>query len=630
MMFVIFISFTLSSITIINGVHFRGGMITWEPVSSVTNASPNITLLIHQRYAWSRSHIPCTQTNIFNRDLIGDYSFNPIVCLSSSTQCNSADYNSQRISSDVYCTDINLILGISSSSRSQSLSLRNNTKLVLAFKGNDSWLSLTYGSPAGEGWSLPVFIDLTLRPGIGINHSPTSTMPLRINIPIGILTSIEIPMSDNNVNDVIKCRWAKSAGTINGLSVDECAGACHSYTLPSTVQLRTFTKNRCQLNVTLPYVGYYIVALQIEDFSSNSSTIALSSVPLQFVLYGFDSYNTRTTCMTPPRITNMSPFPTSNGGNISVTVNGQYYGVIVAQTGCVNDTETYIANFITKSPSAMKTSSFPYAQNNTSQYSMELQWTPTIDQLGSTLTFCAIAIDVNDYSSDPFCVNFIVGPEITTTTDTTSTVTVTTTVTTSTLMIMTTSTTSTVVATTTATTSISTTETTTITTSQVVTAITSALSSDDGRILALGLGLGLPLILLISLLALSTIGAVNTTKSIACQTIESNNDKNQAFDRSIPDYRTQYVKKVKNFRNESSFNEQRRSPRDDSFIFESFSTFDPNGFNATTTSFLSFSAKNPSTNHVEYFGNLETNTNSLPTDSILSQAYSKQQAQKLP
>ncbi|CAF0967970.1 unnamed protein product [Rotaria sp. Silwood1] len=172
-------------------------------------------------------------------------------------------------------------------------------------------------------------------------------------------------MSDDDVNDVIKCRWDKSAGTINGLRGDECAGACSTYTLPSTVQLRTFT-NRCQLNVTLPSIGQYIVALQIEDFLSTSSMTALSSVPLQFVFYGFNRYNTPTTCMKPPSITNMSPFPTDNGGNISVTVNGQYSGVIIAQIGCSNDTETYITNFITESPLGTKTSNFSYDQNNAS------------------------------------------------------------------------------------------------------------------------------------------------------------------------------------------------------------------------------------------------------------------------
>ncbi|CAF3764202.1 unnamed protein product [Rotaria socialis] len=231
--------------------------------------------------------------------------------------------------------------------RSQILLLLNSTELILVFRSTEKWLSLTYGL-ASASWSMAIFINLAPRVGIETNHSPTSTMPLMVNAPVRIWTMIEIPMSDADSNAVNKCRWATSSGTLNGLSVDECADAYNINALPSTVTLQTFVTNRCQVNVSLPYAGYYIVAIQIEDFLSIFSTIALRSVTLQFVLYGFDSYNTVTACMTPPIITNILPWSAVNGGNIKMYC------------------------FIIESPSGMQKSSFPYAWTTVPYYAMNL------------------------------------------------------------------------------------------------------------------------------------------------------------------------------------------------------------------------------------------------------------------
>ena len=146
---------TLSLIGLIDTNHFKGGMITWRPAPGVTSGDTNITIIVSQRYAWTRSYVPCTQANISNHNLIGDTQFTPIVCLSNLTQCNSSGYNIQELSSNVYCTDINLSWDISSGNRDQLLSLPNGTRLVLAFKGNGAWVPLRYGLPAGNFWSTP-------------------------------------------------------------------------------------------------------------------------------------------------------------------------------------------------------------------------------------------------------------------------------------------------------------------------------------------------------------------------------------------------------------------------------------------------------------------------------------------
>lgn len=265
-------------------------------------------------------------------------------------------------------------------------------------------------------------------------------------------------MSDAD-GDIIECRFAKSSNVLGGVTVDECDTVCQPAALPPSTQLIS-GNNTCTLIVSLPTIGYYVVAIQLEDFMDNSTT-PLSSVPLQFLLLAYDASNPTSTCTLPPVIKSIPPDLPSPGATITVQVTVIYTAMVIAQTGCDNDTDTSITNFITSSPPGMLKTSSPFTLVSPS-YAINLTWTPTIDQLGQTFTFCATAINSNYYSSDQYCFNFLVGP-IATTTTTTSTTTTTTTSTTSTSTTTTSSTssTSTTSATTTTTTSVTSTTTTT-------------------------------------------------------------------------------------------------------------------------------------------------------------------------
>ena len=94
-------------------------------------------------------------------------------------------------------------------------------------------------------------------------------------------------------DDVLKCRW--SIGTISNInSFDECGNVCQG------VLSANLTSDNCILVFSLSTSGiYYAVALQIEDFYDSSSPIPMSSVPLQFLFYG---YTAPSGCKTPPAI----------------------------------------------------------------------------------------------------------------------------------------------------------------------------------------------------------------------------------------------------------------------------------------------------------------------------------------
>uniref|UniRef100_K1PWB0 Fibropellin-1 n=1 Tax=Magallana gigas TaxID=29159 RepID=K1PWB0_MAGGI len=93
---------------------------------------------------------------------------------------------------------------------------------------------------------------------------------------INNLTSAPIDLRLNTLvadfdGDVVRCRFASGS--------DECASVCSDHSSYMTLEN---TKCRFSINAALSS-GNYAVALQIEDFTDSSSTVPLSSVPLQFI-----------------------------------------------------------------------------------------------------------------------------------------------------------------------------------------------------------------------------------------------------------------------------------------------------------------------------------------------------------
>ncbi|CAF0952640.1 unnamed protein product [Rotaria sordida] len=482
----------------VDNSHFRGGMISWRRATdekSVLNTKK--TIIIDQRYAWSKSAAAsaCTSSTISSFGLIGENTVSVLKCQSSLATCTSAQYTAN-ISTYVPCTDYNTALGMSFGYSSTTVNLTViSTGIVVGYVVSGAWLSLQLSS---GGWSMMTYINM--KPRLDnelINSSPTSSISPIVYVPASsnISTSIDIPMDDID-GDNIECRFAKASNILGGVTVDECNDVCKSLALPASTQLIS-GNNTCTLMVTLPSIGYYAVAIQLEDFIENITT-PLSSVPLQFLLLAYDASNPTSTCTSIPVITSIPPDLPLPGDTVTVQVTVLYTAMVIAQSGCQNDTDTSITNFITSSPPGMLKSNLPYTVTSTS-YAISLTWTPAMSQLGQTYTFCAVAIDSNYYSSNQYCFNLFVGPKTTTTT-TTSTTTSTTSSSTSTTSTTTTTSTSTSSTSTTSTTTTSITTTTSTSTTSIIT--TEAPYNCIPLLIGLGVGLGLPLLLLVSFLAL--------------------------------------------------------------------------------------------------------------------------------
>lgn len=109
-------------------------------------------------------------------------------------------------------------------------------------------------------------------------------------------------MADNDGTDILRCRWSNANKSTNYNHFDECSGACFGLNGFSTL-----FEDNCTLQFTIPaiYNQWYIaIALQIEDYYDASSTTPMSSVPIQFLFYG---YTPTGNCTTLPAIIGERP-----------------------------------------------------------------------------------------------------------------------------------------------------------------------------------------------------------------------------------------------------------------------------------------------------------------------------------
>ena len=104
------------------------------------------------------------------------------------------------------------------------------------------------------------------------------------------------------------------------------------------VQINSLALFYAQDNCRLTYhangsLGWYAVAIQVEDFISSSSTVAMSSVPVQFLVdvMQIDA---------PPDVTAPTFVGTTpaDGSSINITIGSTYQQQITAQSGGENAT----------------------------------------------------------------------------------------------------------------------------------------------------------------------------------------------------------------------------------------------------------------------------------------------------
>ncbi|CAM4935904.1 unnamed protein product [Rotaria socialis] len=257
------------------------------------------------------------------------------------------------ISSTSYCTDVSVSNGITIGQRLNTVYVPSGSDVSLSFRGG-SWGALTAG---GSTYSILTYINLVSRMDNGkYNNAPVSTVMSRINIKVNETTSIIIPVSDAD-GDNLRCRWATSS---NG--VDEWDTVCP----PSSLPTNTMIYSNCTILIT----G------QVEDFLNASSMTPLSSVPAQFLVKVIAA----SSCVYQPEVLLLADSCTP------LKVNQTLTSTLLAINNC--GTIVTIIDISTI-------------------YYKNLTWKPTTNQIGYQV-MCAIALDSQNSQSLQYCFTFYV------------------------------------------------------------------------------------------------------------------------------------------------------------------------------------------------------------------------------
>ncbi|CAF2983110.1 unnamed protein product [Rotaria socialis] len=372
--------------------HYKGGSISWRPVSPYSLSSP-VQVVITYRDSWALSRYACNDTTI-NKFLTYNDTQNAtaasITCISSSTACTASNFTA--ISSKLYCTDFSTAFDVSTGSYYSKQNLALNSVIDIASRGA-SWSS----EILMNAWSLVSHMDLTPISG-KINSSPVSGSLPVIQFFVNELRVIQILASDWDSGQVVRCRWSYQSST------DECGSAC--FDLPNA--------SLSPIDCAITWTGVlrsadvanglnqstYVVAVTVEDFVNASSTTPLSSVPHQLLVQV--SYKPAGACAFRPTINsfllrNRACFAWSVGSRLSLS----FYGYI--STSCYNHS---IVAFVSSTPFNVNKTSFYQYTNFT--WVATISWTPTSDQVG-LVPICAASVDDYGQASDQNCVMIAVG-----------------------------------------------------------------------------------------------------------------------------------------------------------------------------------------------------------------------------
>ncbi|CAM4988738.1 unnamed protein product, partial [Rotaria socialis] len=120
--------------------HYKGGSISWRPVSPYSLSSP-VQVVITYRDSWALSRYACNDTTI-NKFLTYNDTQNAtaasIICISSSAACTASNFTA--ISSKLYCTDFSTAFDVSTGSYYSKQNLALNSVIDIASRGA-SWSS---------------------------------------------------------------------------------------------------------------------------------------------------------------------------------------------------------------------------------------------------------------------------------------------------------------------------------------------------------------------------------------------------------------------------------------------------------------------------------------------------------
>ena len=221
-------------------------------------------------------------------------------------------------------------------------------------------------------WNITAAIDVRVRADNGrINTPPLANLISPRGIPLNIPTTIVISTLDID-SDNVRCRWSNTSV--------ECGDVCYPSSLPSSTSL----SSNCIMNITgTSLTAWYAGSIQVEDFSTSMSTTALSSTPIQFLVYVYAPKNCSVPTLTGPSTCIDVQVGVSNTVTLTAT---NYCG----STSNISDVLVQSFTGIVQGSLAPVTPPFVYKR--------DITYTPLAAQLGPQIV-CAIALDEYVFNS---------------------------------------------------------------------------------------------------------------------------------------------------------------------------------------------------------------------------------------
>ncbi|CAF1519231.1 unnamed protein product [Rotaria magnacalcarata] len=200
---IIFIFIFIFSSGFIEANHFHGGTIRWAPIDPYANSS-SVGVTIIQSYWWSYPSVSCAINVPISTSAYNDTNMN-LTCVD---YCSTdGGYSNTPVNILTDCTSISSSLGILASERSVNVTLTANASFSIAYQSS-YWPSLNDPPLSNFSWSLLCSIDLRMRSDGFLNTPPMASVVSPQYVIVNTTSTIQIPVSDVNSGDDIRCRWS--------------------------------------------------------------------------------------------------------------------------------------------------------------------------------------------------------------------------------------------------------------------------------------------------------------------------------------------------------------------------------------------------------------------------------------
>jgi hypothetical protein len=420
----------------IDASHFNGGTIRWAPIDPFDSSS-SVKISITQSYSWNYPNVSCAANVPISTGAYNNLNTN-LTCVADCL--TDGGYSQAPVDILTDCISYSTSLGVMSSERTVNITLNGSAYFYIAYTGS-AWRNLNNPPQSGLTWSILSLINLQKRDDGIINTPPVANVISPQYVIVNMTTKINILVSDINGDDV-RCRWSvyrpgyrrrreanedishlrkKRQGcsicnsgtctyncscscpacqgtTCTGLTcsttpscptvttlttssflhspIDECGGICHTNGLPKDTTL-----SNCTLSFTGSVAGiWYGIALQVEDFINDTSTVPMSSVPVQFLIYVLPT----PTCIILPLIL---PLTDCLNVEVGISINVTLYAMnLCGSTVAITDI------LVSQGISGMIADNLINSTTNSTLVFVTFTWTPQVNQVGLQ-QLCTIAFN---------------------------------------------------------------------------------------------------------------------------------------------------------------------------------------------------------------------------------------------